>query len=134
MSGAALAAAAEALIGCPFRLHGRDPQRGLDCVGLVASALAATGHIVSAPAGYAMRRQEVGALAAIARGAGLVEVEGPVSDGDVLLVRCGPGQLHLIVATSDGGFVHAHAGIGRVARTPGPLPGPVERHWRLLSR
>ncbi len=34
-----LAAAALNLIGTPFRLHGRDPATGLDCVGLVAEAM-----------------------------------------------------------------------------------------------
>ena len=38
-SGAAIAAAARALVGVPFRLQGRDPALGLDCVGLVGAAL-----------------------------------------------------------------------------------------------
>ena len=40
-SGAAIAAAARALVGVPFRLQGRDPALGLDCVGLVGAAMRA---------------------------------------------------------------------------------------------
>ena len=38
-TGEALATAAEQLIGIPFRLHGRNPETGLDCVGVVAAAV-----------------------------------------------------------------------------------------------
>lgn len=133
MSGADLAAAAEALVGCPFRLHGRDAARGLDCVGLVACALEAVGRPVLAPDGYSLRRQAIGGLAAAARAAGLVEIDGPLAPGDVLLVRPGPGQFHLVIALAGGAFVHAHAGLGRVVRTPGPPAWPTERRWRLFT-
>ena len=33
MSAQALAEAAAALVGSRFRLHGRDPATGLDCIG-----------------------------------------------------------------------------------------------------
>ena len=48
-SGAAIAAAARALVGVPFRLQGRDPVLGLDCVGLVGAAMRAAGY---APVSY----------------------------------------------------------------------------------
>jgi len=133
MSGAALAAAAEALIGCPFRLHGRDGARGLDCVGLIACALEAVGRPIVVPDRYGLRRQSIGRLAAVERKAGLVAAEGPVEPGDILLVRPGPGQFHFAIALTGGAFVHAHAGLGRVVRTPGPLNWPTERHWRLFT-
>ena len=50
MSGAALAAAAESLVGTRFRLHGRDPDTGLDCVGLLAASLAAKEAATAPPA------------------------------------------------------------------------------------
>jgi hypothetical protein len=53
-------------------------------------------------------------------------------DGDVVLARVSPVQAHLLVAAPDG-FVHAHAGLGRVTFLPGPLPWPVAREWRVLS-
>ena len=39
MSGEALACAAESYIGARFRLHGRDPVTGFDCLGLVLVAM-----------------------------------------------------------------------------------------------
>jgi cell wall-associated NlpC family hydrolase len=131
--GAALAAAAERLLGTPFRLHGRDPARGLDCVGLVAAALEAIGRPIEAPAGYSLRRLTIEPLMRSAARCGLVEVTGAMRPGDVLLARPGPAQYHLAIAASGGSFVHAHAGLGRVARTPAPLHWPIDRQWRLLA-
>jgi cell wall-associated NlpC family hydrolase len=131
MSGAALATAAERLIGAPFRLHGRDPVRGLDCVGLVAIALTAIGRPAPVPAGYRLRRARIERILGAAAVVGLAQAEGAIEPGDVLLVRPGPGQHHLVVAAQGGGFIHAHAGLGRVVMTPPPLTWPVARHWRL---
>lgn len=131
--GAALAVAAERLVGVPFRLHGRDPERGLDCVGLVAAALAATGRVVRAPTGYRLRPGCIDGFLEAAERSGLIDAEGPAAPGDVLLVRAGPAQPHLVVAASWGDFVHAHAGLGRVVLTPPPLGWPVERRWRLAQ-
>ena len=39
----ALARAAAGCLGVRFRLHGRDPATGLDCLGLLGAALVATG-------------------------------------------------------------------------------------------
>jgi cell wall-associated NlpC family hydrolase len=133
MTGAALAAAAERLVDVPFRLHGRDPVRGLDCVGLVAAALTAIDRAVPAPAGYRMRQLAIGRLLGAAARAGLIDADGPIAPGDVLLVRTGPAQHHLLIAAASGGFVHAHAGLGRVVLTPPPLGWPIDHHWRLAA-
>jgi len=130
-AGAALAAAAERLVGVPYRLHGRDPATGLDCVGLVAAALSAIGRTVPAPSGYQLRRLRVERLLGAADDAVLREATGPVEPGDILLLTPGPGQHHLAVAAADQAAIHAHAGLGRVVRTPAPLPWPTERRWRL---
>lgn len=130
-AGAYLAHAAERLVGVPFRLHGRDPERGLDCVGLVLAALEVVGRRVRVPP-YRLRMSEIGSLVTGASDAGLVEASGPPGPGDVLLVRPGPAQHHLVIAASLGGFVHAHAGLRRVVLTPAPLPWTEERRWRLL--
>jgi cell wall-associated NlpC family hydrolase len=128
-----LARAAERLVGVPFRLHGRDPARGLDCVGLVAAALAQVGRPVFAPAGYRLRQVAIGRLLDAAARSGLEETAGTIEPGDVLLVRPGPAQHHLVIAATDGGFVHAHAGLGRIVLTPAPLAWPVDHHWRLAA-
>lgn len=130
MTGRDAALAAQSMVGAPFRLHGRDPSRGLDCVGLVAAALGTA----AAPAGYRLRNRDISRPLALAPAAGLVETSGAVEPGDVLLVRTGPAQHHLLIADARGGFVHAHAGLRRVVAMPGPLPWPVERHWRLKDR
>jgi len=123
---AELADAALALVGTPFRLHGRCPESGLDCVGLVAAAMARCGHNVHAPSGYSLRRVEAGSLLHFARLSGLVESDG---DGDVVLAAVNPVQQHLLIA-APGGFVHAHAGLGRVTFMPGPSPWPIICQWR----
>jgi cell wall-associated NlpC family hydrolase len=132
-NGASLATAAEALVGTPFRLHGRDVARGLDCLGLVAAALAAIGRPIETPSGYSIRRLEIGRFLALASRAGLIETRDLPHPGDVFLVRPGPAQHHLVIAASARSFVHAHAGLGRVVNTPAPLPWPIERQWRLVS-
>ena len=48
---AAIIAAARAAIGARFRLHGRDPATGLDCVGLVACAAPRAGDLLLCRAG-----------------------------------------------------------------------------------
>ena len=131
--GAALAAAAERFVGAPFRLHGSDPARGLDCVGLVTASLAAVGRRSRPPVGYRLRQSDLGGLLDAAALSGLAPASGPILPGDVVLVRVGPAQHHLLIAAAAGGFVHAHAGIGRVVHTPSPLAWPVEHHWRLQT-
>lgn len=124
-----LFAAALGLIGAPFRLHGRDPSTGLDCVGLVGAALARCGRSVAAPQGYAMRSLDPAPWLAFAGANSLAET---AADPDVVLAAVHPLQPHLLVA-GDGAFIHAHAGIGRVTLMPAPLPWAVLRQWRLLE-
>ncbi len=125
-----IVAAARDLVGVRFRLQGRSRASGVDCVGLAALALAEAGHEAAVPRGYGLRSGDE----ALARGwlaeAGLVAVERS-QPGDLILVRPGPLQLHLMILVP-GGHVHAHAGLGRVVETPGPSPWPVIGHWRAI--
>lgn len=116
-----VAARALALVGAPFRLHGRDPVHGLDCVGVVALA---TGHAV--PGGYALRGGNADAVTARID-AVLARSDG-ASPGDVLLMAAGPGQLHLAVRVENG-IVHADAGLRRVVMRPGEPPWPLLAAW-----
>jgi murein DD-endopeptidase / murein LD-carboxypeptidase len=118
--------AALTLVGAPFRLHGRDPATGLDCVGVVA---AATGR--AAPTGYTLRGPDPDRVAPMIEAAGLIRTI-EKSPGDVVLMRTGPGQLHLGVLTS-GGLVHADAGLRRVVERPGPPEWEIIGQWRLSS-
>lgn len=53
--------------------------------------------------------------------------------GDVMVMRAGEAQQHLGIRTVNG-FVHAHAGIGRVVETPGEPQWPVLRVYRKRTR
>ena len=125
------AAEAELLVGTRFRLHGRVAETGLDCVGLVARALEAAGRRAIAPGGYSLRNAAIDDLLAFAGRNLFFPCHEPLARGDLLLVRPGPAQHHLIIAISRDGFVHAHASLGRVVLHRGPLSWPVLFHWRL---
>lgn len=131
MSGGDLARAARALVGAPFRLHGRDPHGGLDCVGVLAVALARIGRSVALPASYTLRQRGNPDAQPIARRAGLVRAANRLIPGDVLLVRCSSVQVHLLIALSTNRFVHAHAGLGRVVIGARDPEWQVLGHWRL---
>lgn len=122
-----LAAAALALVGTRFRLHGRDPHTGLDCVGLVAEAMRCAGRAPQVPHGYAIRTASLAPFLPFAAANGLVEVP---RDADIVLVMANLVQPHLMIAVP-GGFAHAHAGIGRVTFLPGASGWPIARQWRL---
>lgn len=129
----ALAKAAMELVGTRFRLHGRDPMTGLDCVGLVVCAMEAAGRNAPSPRDYAIRNRSIAHLLHFAATAGLYEAEGDIAPGDILLASPAPAQHHLLIAASPDGFVHAHAGLRRVVTTPGLLPWPIECHWRFTE-
>ncbi|MBO9524681.1 MAG: peptidoglycan endopeptidase [Sphingobium yanoikuyae] len=127
-SGAAIAAAARALVGVPFRLQGRDPALGLDCVGLVGAAMRAAGYAPMMPGDYGLRFGDDRRADEWARAAGLRPVRAGAV-GDMILVRPGALHQHLLILVP-GGFVHAHAGLRRVVETPGVPPWPILRIWR----
>ena len=126
--GAALAQAAASFIGCPFRLHGREPCHGLDCVGLVAVALAAVGASPVSPVGYGLRNLAVEHWLRFAAASGLASSPGPIRAGDVVLIALGHGQHHLIIADSGTSVIHAHAGLRQVVRQP------LEPHWQVVAK
>lgn len=130
MTGEALARAALGLAGVPFRLHGRDPARGLDCIGVLEAAASACGHGVRLPNGYALRSRRLPGLERIAASLLLHPASGAVTAGDVLLLRPGACQHHLVIALGAGRIVHAHAGLRKVVIGALPMEWPVVRHWR----
>ncbi|ANY18809.1 NlpC/P60 family protein [Tsuneonella dongtanensis] len=133
MTGADVAAAAARLEGAPFRLHGRDPATGLDCVGVVVAAFAACGVRLAGPVGYGLHNSGITRWLGLAEEAGFVEASGDPRPGDIILVRPGPGQHHLLITLPAGRFLHAHAGLRRVVVQPGPLGWPVVKRWRLAN-
>lgn len=129
--GHALAKAAATFIGVRFRLQGRDPMGGLDCVGLLACSLEVIGFQPIAPKGYRLRNTDPLRWFHCASDSGLVPVDGPTAIGDVLLIKPGPGQQHLVIVEGKASVIHAHAGLRKVVRQPIDLNGDKLAHWRL---
>ena len=118
------------LIGVRFRLHGREPATGLDCVGVVAWV-----YRVSVPTGYRLRTADLARVEDGLRGLGFVPGNGAA--GEVVVLRPGGAQVHLGIVTPScaragppGGFVHADAGLGRVVESPWRADWPVLSFWR----
>jgi murein DD-endopeptidase / murein LD-carboxypeptidase len=120
---------ARALIGTPFRLHGRDPETGLDCVGLIA-------HVAgqcAPPTGYAMRGGSRESWTALLDRFARQRRHSAIKAGDILLLEAGPAQFHLGIFTGDG-LIHADAGLRRVVETPGPIRWPILGIWFAARR
>jgi len=129
--GERVAEAALALVGAPFRLHGRDVVHGLDCIGVIAAALRGAGWVGAVPSGYALRGGDP--VAVIARFDAVLARGDGATAGDVLLFRVGPGQLHGAVRTR-AGLVHADAALRRVVERPGVPDWPLLAAWRYAGR
>jgi len=89
-----MAAAARALAGVPFRLHGRDPAIGIDCVGLALLSAREAGLSVPEPPPYRLRSGAGKQFVAYMEEAGFRLSSGRQA-GDVLLIRLSALQSHL---------------------------------------
>ncbi len=90
--------AARELVGTRFRLHGRNPATGLDCVGLVAAALNATGVRRDAvPTGYGLSDHDSDAVVAMLLAAGLRCDNAAARIGHIALYHVGQRQHHLAI-------------------------------------
>lgn len=127
----AFASAAEALVGAPFRFHGRSAAHGLDCVGLVAVALEGSGIAVPPLPTYALRNSSYDFVPRFAERCGFVPAERQPHRGDLVMVSPGPAQRHLLINTGPDVFVHAHAGLRHVVRMPLCADWPIHHIWRL---
>lgn len=128
-----LAGAAAALVGTRFRLHGREPATGLDCVGLVCAALAATGAKPIAPRGYSLRNLAVDQWLHLAEQSGLVDSPGLIRAGDVLLIAIGACQHHLAIAEDADSIIHAHAGLRKVVRQRRDPRWRIDAKWHAAT-
>lgn len=116
---------ARALLGVPFRLHGRDPDHGLDCVGLM---LAVYSDLADIPPGYGLRGGDAARFAALLGARGLVQRKGAPDVGDILLLKAAAAQFHLGL-WSGTGLIHADAMLRRVVETPGLPRWPLIGAW-----
>lgn len=132
--GERVAEAALQCVGSPFRLHGRDPKNGLDCVGLALHALLAVRAVLPPPDNYTLRGPGRATIMAWADASGLMALPGnePVRPGDIQLVAPAPGQSHLLVRCV-AGFVHAHLGCRKTLAMRGDSPWTVIANWRLAK-
>jgi hypothetical protein len=116
---------ARALLGVPFRLHGRDPAHGLDCVGLILHCHCALADI---PLGYALRGGTAPGYAAMFAARGLARRATPPEAGDIMLMQAGVAQFHLGLWCGDA-LIHADAMLRRVVETPGIPRWPLISAW-----
>jgi murein DD-endopeptidase / murein LD-carboxypeptidase len=121
---------ARVLVGTRFRPQGRADD-ALDCIGVVVRTFEL--DAVAIRKNYRLRgdhRSELerGLLKQFRRVA-----TRKLRPGDVMLLRVAHEQVHLGVRTN-GGFVHAHAGIGLVVETPGLPEWPVLGVYRKRTR
>ncbi len=126
-----LAREAEKLVGTRFRLHGREPETGLDCIGLLAAAMARGGQPLTLPTGYPMRLRDLSQWLPSPQTCGFTPAAPPYRPGDVVMVQPGPAQYHLAIADRSLGWVHAHAGLRQVVRDAVLPGGSLIHHWRL---
>jgi hypothetical protein len=126
-----LGEAALRLAGCPFRLHGRDPATGLDCVGVVFASLAAIGRSPVAPVGYRLRNLTIDHWLDLAERSELELSPGPVGADEVLLMTLGYGQHHLMITTWPNKVIHAHAGLRRVVCHRRDPANCISAKWRI---
>jgi murein DD-endopeptidase / murein LD-carboxypeptidase len=133
--GERVAARALQQLDVPFRLHAALPGTALDCVGLVAHAAKISGMFE-----YQLRGDFTVQVSAHLKSSGyrlvkddLLKAEAAFLPGDIVLVQTALRQQHLMIFSANGtagGFVHAHAGLGRVVLMPLPSPWPIICGWR----
>ena len=118
------------MVGTTFRPQGSDPATGLDCVGLVWAAYAVAGRALERPRGYPLRGWPCERIEAALAAAGFAAISNGVRAGDVALIAHPARQYHLALL-GPGTFIHAHAGLRRVAETPLDAATRAAARWRL---
>ena len=108
-----MVAAARRCLGTPFRHQGRQPGRGLDCVGLIVCAARECGLADYDVTGYA-RLPQGDSMKEHLLAAGLLPRDMPSArPGDVLLMRFTREAQHLALMT-ERGVLHSYQQVGRV--------------------
>ncbi|MGB7373368.1 NlpC/P60 family protein [Pontixanthobacter sp.] len=130
----AFAIAAEQCVGVQYRLYGRDPAFGLDCVGLFLHALRASCGTVPGTPRYGLRNTRYDYLPSLAKAAGFEAVTDDMRRGDCLCAVPGAGQMHIVIALGRDLLVHADASQRKVVWSATPIMWPVVHHFRFTER
>jgi murein DD-endopeptidase / murein LD-carboxypeptidase len=107
------AAAATRCVGTRFRLQGRDPATGLDCVGLIAWCAASVGLPVSDSADYILETSAVRLVPHLQASGFAARDDLQPRVGDVLIFDLHNSLNHVAVCTR-AGMVHADIRFRRV--------------------
>ena len=113
---------ARALVGMRFRPQGRNPEIGLDCVGLVLTVFEIAPDAVRR--NYRMRGDHGAEIERELRRFFSRARVGQRRPGDLMLLAVSPDQFHFGICTG-AGFVHADAQLGRIVETPRSPPWPA---------
>lgn len=117
-----------ALVGAAFRPQGRNPDHGLDCVGLCLVAYDIPENMVRDD--YRLRGDHRSEMEAVIRSQFRRVSKAEARPGDLLLMLAAADQQHLGILTGRG-FVHADLAMRRVVETPGKPSWPVAGIFRL---
>ena len=125
-----IVARARALLGARFRPQGRSAGQGLDCIGVAAVANGLDG----VRSDYCLRSCDANEVHREFKRHGFIQVAPTeASEGNVLLVRPGPGRMHVVLLTREG-YLHADMRLRRVVEVPGAVPWPILSAWRRPER
>lgn len=114
--GEQIAAAAEAMVGTPFRHQGRNPRSGVDCVGVVLCSVWSAGCELPDCFGYGPLPKADMLLAELGKRARRVHRD-DAQPGDVLVFAYKPElPMHFAVLVGAEHIVHAHGSTGRVIK------------------
>lgn len=123
-----IVARARALIGVRFRPQGRDPEHGLDCIGVATMATGVPKEKVRRD--YCLHSSDPDEVNGEFDQCGFIRIAPAAArDGDLLLVRPQPSALQVVILT-DTGYLHADMRSRKVVEAPGDVPWPVLSAWR----
>ena len=120
---------ARGLVGTPYRLQGREPGVGLDCVGLVAQVYRLPAEQV--PFRYRVRSGSWARVdEQLERWFEPDRTGGAPRSGSLLALRLTQDRAHFAVAGPHA-HVHADLGLRRVVETPGLPDAEALQVWQL---
>lgn len=114
--GEIIAAAANDMVGTPFRHQGRSPKTGVDCVGVVLCSVWSAGCDVPDCLGYGPVPKSEVLLEQLGKRAERVHLD-DAEPGDILLFQYSANMpLHFAMLVEDWHMVHAHRTTAKVVK------------------